>query len=87
MCYALFEEMKTVPLKWKAEPMAIEPTVGYIGTHEDWVVTVFRFSIEDQGFPVGSVGYDGALRKGATIVHMTRQVAEETFKRAERDLL
>lgn len=54
-----------------------------VGADADWNVVVCRFGIEDQGFSPGSVGYAGAVRKGSVIVHMTRDVAERIFKKAE----
>lgn len=53
---------------------------GYqVRNHQGWTVVVFQFSIEDQGFPPGSVGYDGAVRFESTIVHCTREVAKELW--------
>lgn len=84
LCLALFEEAETAPAEWVSPPCPPSGTM-YVGSGGEWTITVARFSIEDQGFPPGSVGYDGALRKGTTIVHMTREVAERLFKRAERE--
>jgi len=52
---------------------------------------IFEFDIEDQGFPPGSMGYDGAVTSkdlggigGALIVHLPRALAEKAFKAAEK---
>lgn len=55
----------------------------YVAKEDDWNVVVTAFSIEDQGFPPGTLGYDGMIRHGATIIHMTREVAESVFRKAE----
>lgn len=65
-----------------AEPPPERPDARLIqGTAPGWRVVVCRFSIEDQGFAAGSVGYDGMLvwEPRALIVRMTRPIAERVF--------
>lgn len=59
-------------------------TEGYIGTTGDWRATVVAFDIENQGFPPGTRGYDGAVvhRERAVVCRMTREVAARVFKAA-----
>jgi len=52
------------------------------GSHEAWTFTVCDFSIEAQGFPKGSRGYDGAAAKPGMAVHLTRELAERAVLRA-----
>jgi len=49
---------------------------GFVGTVDGFRLVVYSFSIENQGFPPGSLGYDGALTSGTAVVRMTREVAE-----------
>lgn len=58
--------------------------VAYSASLGEWHVMVVSFEIESQGFPKGSVGYDGIVRKGYDIVRMTRDVAERIFKKASK---
>lgn len=63
-------------------PQDETPARAFMASNERWTITVVEFDIEYQGFPPGSKGYDGMVRKDATIVHMTREVAERIFKKA-----
>jgi hypothetical protein len=61
---------------------------GYTGSANGWNFLVMSFSIEDQGFPPGSLGYDGTgtIVQGAgagTIMRLTRELAEKAHKLAE----
>ena len=81
---ALLKEVESVDFLWTmANAPPVHETVAYEAVKEEWVVIVARFSIEDQGFPAGSVGYDGCLRKGMNIVRMTRDLAERLWKKAD----
>jgi hypothetical protein len=68
-----------------------EPTDGpkehdakfFQGMAEGWSFTITSFDIENQGFPPGSRGYDGAAASGKAIVRLTRELAEKAFKLAE----
>lgn len=56
--------------------------VFYTGTHPVWSVVVSGFNIEAQGFPPGTLGYDGAARAcdgRFLVVRLTRALAEEAF--------
>ena len=83
----IFAEAERLAPNWpwkKVAPESIGPApVAYAGynvlSHEGWTVIVFQFGIEEQGFPKGSVGYDGAVRFNNTIVHCTREVAERLW--------
>ena len=67
-------------VKWQRTPL--EGAVAYAGTAEDTRLLVVSFSIEDQGFPSGSLGYDGTVTSGTTVVHMPRDIAEILHKDA-----
>ena len=60
-------------------------TVGYVGLAEGWRVVVVSFDIEEQGFPPGTRGYDGACNseKHNTVCRLTRELAERVFKIAD----
>lgn len=48
----------------------------YVGFTPDGVqVSVASFSIENQGFPVGSRGFEGAIRKENVLQRLTREQA------------
>ncbi len=51
----------------------------YEGRNDHLIVTVARFSIEDQGFPSGSIGCDGTalFRTDRLVLRLPRQFAEE----------
>lgn len=40
-----------------------------------WRFLVLSFGIEDQGFPAGTLGHDGTLAFGTTIVRLPRDLA------------
>lgn len=54
----------------------------YTGSADGWFFTVCDFDIEDQGFPKGSRGYDGAGRSDGTVLHLTRELAQRAFEKA-----
>lgn len=54
----------------------------YVGRAPGWHFVVASFSIESQGFPPGSRGYDGVARSGTTVLHLTRDLAERAVKMA-----
>lgn len=56
--------------------------VAYRGRGDGWEFLVVSFSIEDQGFPKGSRGWDGTGRKKSTVLHLTRELAERGFRLA-----
>lgn len=57
--------------------------VGYAGTIGDWRFVAVSFGIEDQGFPKGTRGYDGAATKSGVVCRFTREIAERAFKLAQ----
>lgn len=64
-------------------------TQGFMGSANGWRFIIMSFSIEDQGFPPGSKGYDGtgsltAAGSGPVILRLTRPLAELACKLAER---
>lgn len=78
-------------LVWSREkqddPAAIEhQAVFYKGIKDDMLVCATAFSIEDQGFPPGSCGYDGACTLGrrGIVIRLTRELAEEAFRLADQ---
>lgn len=54
----------------------------YTGSADGWFFTVCDFSIEEQGFPKGSRGYDGAGRSDNMVLHLTRELAQRAVERA-----
>lgn len=56
------------------------------GEGDGWKLTLCAFDIENQGFPPGSRGYDGAAVKGNIVLRLTRELAEKAFKLAEGKL-
>ena len=60
---------------------------GYMGMANGWMFIIMSFSIEDQGFPQGSRGYDGSgtitLGGKGIMLHLTRALAEKAVKLAE----
>lgn len=80
---ALLKEVEALDFSWTlANAPPVHETVAYEAVKEEWVVVVARFDISHQGFPPGSVGYDGCLRKGMNIVRMPRDLAERLWKKA-----
>ena len=57
---------------------------GYTGSADGWSFGVADFSIENQGFPAGSRGYDGAAthRQKGILFHLTQDMAERAVKAA-----
>lgn len=56
---------------------------AYQGTAPGAVFTVVAFDIENQGFPPGSLGYDGAVMfSGGLVTRLTRVQAERAVKLA-----
>lgn len=60
---------------------------AYTGAANGWRFIVVAFSTEDQGFPPGSLGFDGTgttkLGGKPTILRLTRELAEKAFRLAE----
>ncbi len=56
----------------------------YEGRSKRWFLTVTSFNIEDQGFPPGSRGYDGAAVKDGTVLRLTPELAKQAFAVAEK---
>jgi hypothetical protein len=57
----------------------------FTGTHPVWSVVISAFSIEAQGFPPGTLGFDGAARAcdgRFLVVRLTRALAEEAYRLA-----
>lgn len=73
---------------WKAMSLLKLPkeakAKAFMGSADGWVFNVVAFSIEDQGFPPGSRGYDGTGTKQTTILRLPRPLAEKAFKLAEK---
>jgi hypothetical protein len=55
----------------------------FMGNHSGWLITAISFDIEDQGFPKGTRGYDGAAASGKVLMRLTRELAEKAIKLAE----
>jgi hypothetical protein len=68
---------------WKPEIIENSPVDAraFTGTYGDWKLVIVDFDIENQGFPPGSRGYDGAAsnRSKLALVHLTREVAKKAL--------
>jgi hypothetical protein len=83
----LAEIDRVLPMvKWKRckDNRTTPPSEFFEGTTHEWYFVSASFSIEEQGFPPGSRGYDGIGRKGSTVIRFTRPLAERVFKEAAR---
>lgn len=79
----IFDQAEKVAYKlsWKNEKPEQEiESDFYKGENNEWKIVVARFSIEDQGFPKGSFGYDGCIVYKKMIIRMTRELSEKIFK-------
>ena len=61
------------------------------GKANNWHFVLVSFSIEDQGFPAGSRGYDGTARKDTArkdivVLRLPREVVRRAFEMAEHAL-
>ena len=91
----IFEEARKVlsSCQWKEIETPTGDAICYQGSApNDWHFVMVSFSIENQGFPKGSRGYDGTISRDGTLtrrgafVRMTREMAEEVYKIAEKRL-
>lgn len=60
--------------------------VPYESNSGAWRILAFEFSIEDQGFPPGSVGYDGVASSTEgrlTVMRLPRETAERAVRTAK----
>ena len=59
-----------------------ETAIGFCGKYSSWRIIVTEFDIEDQGFPPGSKGYDGAVNdvEKGMVMRLPRDLAEKAFK-------
>lgn len=90
-CERLFKEAEEFDCRYVAQEIPGSDALGYIGGRKegDWTITVFRARAVRHGTqgqeiadPDAPVVYDGALRKGTTVVHMTPEVAERIWTKA-----
>lgn len=74
-------------INWKQLPSPGSGSNAFQGFSKGGKVTflVVAFDIEPQGFPAGFMGYDGTatIHEPVTVVHLTRELAEQAFKQAE----
>jgi hypothetical protein len=91
------EEIIDKTKRWSELPMPADAPAGAAsyegnltlvnligGKKTSWRFVVVEFSIEDQGFPAGSKGYDGTVTSSEGVVmRLTRAQAERAFKRAK----
>ena len=71
------------PIKWRPEEtdryvsaevaadVAQYDPVTFIGEGGGWRIVVVSFSIEDQGFPKGTRGYDGTAKSSCAVVKIS----------------
>lgn len=75
----------TRDLKTESEPpVSSHLAKFYQGVGGGYIWTLVSFSIEDQGFPPGSRGYDGVVAKDGTVCRMTRAFATQAAHYAEK---
>jgi len=75
---------------WKRDARENDPKVApykmraFVGTADGWHFVITDFSIEEQGFPPGSRGYDGAARHAekGLVLHLTREMSQKGLERA-----
>lgn len=90
---ALAEIEQALPsVTWVADDVAAADTAGLVrlgarfwrGYANDWEFVLCSFSIEDQGFPPGTFGADGAARhtRRPLVVRLPRELAMRAWKRA-----
>lgn len=53
------------------------------GAVDGWHFVLCTFSIEDQGFPAGSRGWDGTARKGSVVLRLPHELANKAVQLAE----
>lgn len=75
---------------WRRDPRENEPSVtpyatrAFVGDAAGWRFVITDFSIEDQGFPPGTRGWDGAAicAEQHLVLHLTRDMAKKGLDRA-----
>lgn len=94
-CERLFKEAEALDCRYVAQQVEGSDALGYIGgkSEGDWTITVFRARAVRHGArgeeiqdPDAPVIYDGGLRKGHMVVHMTAEVAERIWKKAHQQV-
>ena len=82
---ALIEADLTTVKSWKLVDdgaLSANGARAFTGRGSKFTFLVVAYSIEDQGFPPGSLGYDGTASGIPAVVHLTRELAEKAFKQA-----
>jgi hypothetical protein len=74
----LDEAARLTGVRWALAHVA-DDAVGYVGTAPGWHIAVVK------GWTDGRIVFDGAVAKGTTIVHMTREVAEVIWHKANKE--
>jgi len=70
-------------IKWSAPDIVWPDYKSWSGVGK-WTISVISFSIVDQGYPAGSMGYDGTATHDGIVVRLTRTLAEKAFRLAEK---
>lgn len=73
-------------VNWKELPLGVGGAHGYQSVGGAWHIVTCAFSIESQGFPEDSLGYDGAASGSGMIVRLTRELAEFAYMKAKEAL-
>lgn len=72
--------------EWRVDstPSIPDGSILYVGRSATWNYAIFSFSLEEQGFPSGSRGFDGTATgvEHPTIVRLTREQATRGAKLA-----
>lgn len=65
-------------IDWTEQPVDEQHNAarGFIGIAKNWRFVVASFSIERQGFPQGSRGYDGTAMADGAIIRLPRPQAQ-----------
>lgn len=75
----------TAVSSWLEQTDAILKSRGaraFSGHGAKFAFLVASFPIEGQGFPKGSLGYDGTASCSSVVVRLTRELAEKAYKLA-----
>jgi hypothetical protein len=87
---ALEEALAALPtMKWLRIGGPADASARFLhGECSTWTALVADFSIVDQGFPVGSRGYDGTATKKSEplILHLPREAAQAAFEKAIKEV-
>ena len=82
--YSLLRDIESDLSNIKSETHTFHPFDHISASGKTWKFQLVSFSIVDQGFPAGSLGYDGTAIKNGTIVRLTPELAKKAYEFAAR---